>query len=66
MNKDDFNVNRIIETLLEVRRCKPGKQVNLPEADIRNLCIAARDVFISQPVLLELQSPIKICGILAD
>ena len=62
MRNDDVDVDRIIDKLLEVRGCKPGKQVNLPESDIRTLCVKARDIFISQPILLELQAPIKICG----
>ena len=43
-------------------RSKPGKQVNLTEAEVRGLCIKARDIFINQPILLELEAPIKICG----
>jgi serine/threonine-protein phosphatase PP1 catalytic subunit len=37
-------------------------QVNLLEHEIRALCIRAREIFMSQPVLLELEAPIKICG----
>lgn len=61
-NNDDLDIDRIIDKLLEVRGCKPGKQVNLAESDIRTLCVKARDIFISQPILLELEAPIKICG----
>jgi serine/threonine-protein phosphatase PP1 catalytic subunit len=32
------------------------------EADIRALCTRARDIFMEQPILLELEAPIKICG----
>ena len=63
--KGDFDIDRIIDKLLEVRGNKPGKQVNLSEKDIRGLCINARDIFIDQPILLELEAPLKICGILA-
>jgi len=56
------DVDSIIEKLLEVRGSRPGKQVTLAEADIRGLCTAARDIFMHQPVLLELEAPIKICG----
>lgn len=42
--------------------CRPGKQVTLTEAEIRGLCVRAREIFMSQPVLLELEAPIKICG----
>ena len=37
-------------------------QVNLAEEDIRALCLLARDVFLDQPALLQLATPIKICG----
>lgn len=41
---------------------KAEKQVNLAEDDIRALCLVARDVFLDQPCLLQLATPIKICG----
>jgi len=56
------DVDGVITKLLEVRGSRPGKQVNLTEAEIRGLCTSAREVFMSQPVLLELEAPIKICG----
>lgn len=52
----------IIERLLEVRG-KPGKQVQLSESEIRQLCVESREIFLRQPNLLELEAPIKICGI---
>ncbi|RRT77490.1 hypothetical protein B296_00022305 [Ensete ventricosum] len=39
-----------------------GKQVQLFEAEMRQLCVEAKKVFLSQPNLLELHAPIKICG----
>jgi Serine-threonine protein phosphatase N-terminal domain len=30
------------------------------EAEIRYLCTKAREIFISQPILLELEAPIKV------
>jgi len=36
--------------------------VNLTEYEIRYLCTNARELFMAQPVLLELEAPIKICG----
>ena len=62
VSKNDFDVDKIIEKLLEVKGCKTGKNVNLSENDIKNLCNKARDIFISQPILLELEAPIKVCG----
>jgi len=52
----------IIDRLLDVRNGRPGKQVQLTEQEIRQLCITAKEVFMSQPNLLELEAPIKICG----
>jgi len=52
----------ITRRLLEVRTARPGKQVQLSEAEIRQLCTVSRDIFLSQPNLLELEAPIKICG----
>ncbi|WVY93363.1 hypothetical protein V8G54_032451, partial [Vigna mungo] len=51
----------IISRLLEVRT-RPGKQVQLSESEIRQLCVVSRDIFLQQPNLLELEAPIKICG----
>jgi serine/threonine-protein phosphatase PP1 catalytic subunit len=45
-----------------VRGSRPGKQVQLAEHEIRFLCQKAREIFMSQPILLELEAPIKICG----
>jgi serine/threonine-protein phosphatase PP1 catalytic subunit len=52
----------IIKRLLEVRG-KPGKQVQLSESEIRQLCVVSREIFLQQPNLLELEASIKICGI---
>ena len=45
-----------------VRGSRPGKTVNLTEAEIRGLCTKSREIFLSQPILLELEAPLKICG----
>jgi serine/threonine-protein phosphatase PP1 catalytic subunit len=66
MTDDNFDVDHIIEQLLSVRGARPGRQVNLTENEIRWLCIKSREIFISQPVLLELEAPIKICGKLSS
>ncbi|BFG14117.1 hypothetical protein CerSpe_003910 [Prunus speciosa] len=54
-------LDSIINRLLEVRG-RPGKQVQLQEAEIRQLCFVSKDIFLRQPNLLELDAPIKICG----
>ena len=55
-------MDSIIDKLLEVRGARPGKEVNLPEEQIKQLITKATDIFMSQPVLLNLQAPIKVCG----
>ena len=34
----------------------------MTEAEIRALCNKSREIFLSQPILLELEAPLKICG----
>ena len=46
-----------------VKSARPGKRVNLLESEVAYLCQKSRQVFLSQPVLLELEAPIKVCGI---
>ena len=59
-DQNDVDLDSIIDRLLEVRGSRPGKQVQLLEAEIRYLCTKAREIFISQPILLELEAPIKV------
>ncbi|KAI8867820.1 protein phosphatase type 1 [Ramicandelaber brevisporus] len=56
------DLDSIIFRLLEVRGTRPGRQVQLQEHEIRYLCVTAREIFLSQSILLELEAPIKICG----
>ncbi|XP_041017489.1 serine/threonine-protein phosphatase PP1-like isoform X2 [Juglans microcarpa x Juglans regia] len=49
----------IIRRLLEG---KEGKQVQLSEGELRQLCVNARQIFLSQPNLLEIRAPVRICG----
>ena len=41
---------------------KPNKIIPLSEAEIKWLCNTSKEIFLKQPVLLELEAPIKICG----
>lgn len=56
---DQAVLDDIIRRLLEG---KEGKQVQLSEGEIRQLCINARQIFISEPNLLQIKAPIRICG----
>lgn len=60
MAEQEVDLDSIIDRLLEVRGSRPGKQVQLLESEIRYLCTKAREIFISQPILLELEAPIKV------
>lgn len=55
-------VNETIEALLAVRHMPPGTEVNIPERRILEICKVAGVIFMKQPMLLELQSPITIAG----
>eukprot|EP00831_Metopus_contortus_P030398 TRINITY_DN24917_c0_g2_i1.p1 TRINITY_DN24917_c0_g2~~TRINITY_DN24917_c0_g2_i1.p1 ORF type:complete len:117 (+),score=12.21 TRINITY_DN24917_c0_g2_i1:38-352(+) len=58
----EIDVDSIIDKLLELQYGKPGRMASLTEDEVRSLCIQAREIFISQPILLELGAPLKICG----
>eukprot|EP01006_Ploeotia_vitrea_P027390 TRINITY_DN60226_c1_g1_i1.p1 TRINITY_DN60226_c1_g1~~TRINITY_DN60226_c1_g1_i1.p1 ORF type:complete len:305 (-),score=27.27 TRINITY_DN60226_c1_g1_i1:152-1066(-) len=58
----EVDVDTIIGKLLEVRGCRPGKQVQLSEPEIKGIILKSREIFMSQSTLLELEAPIKICG----
>ncbi|KAK2862670.1 hypothetical protein Q5P01_002203 [Channa striata] len=62
MAEGELDVDSLISRLLEVRGCRPGKIVQMTEAEVRGLCIKSREIFLSQPILLELEAPLKICG----
>ena len=62
MSKSDLNIDAIIEKLLSVRGNKPGKKVDLLEKNIRGLCLKSREIFMDQPIVIELEAPLKICG----
>ena len=64
-DQGEVDLDSIIDRLLEVRGSRPGKQVQLLETEIRHLCTKAREIFINQPILLELEAPIKVRSLLS-
>ncbi|XP_039153232.1 serine/threonine-protein phosphatase beta isoform isoform X1 [Drosophila simulans] len=63
----DFFVAEFVPTLDQrlprlVRSCRTGKQVQMTEAEVRGLCLKSREIFLQQPILLELEAPLIICG----
>lgn len=57
-------IDEVIIQLLDAKTWKPqaNARCTLPQSDIEKLCKKAQEIFISQPMLLELEAPIKICG----
>uniref|UniRef100_A0A0D9X8K1 Serine/threonine-protein phosphatase n=1 Tax=Leersia perrieri TaxID=77586 RepID=A0A0D9X8K1_9ORYZ len=58
-------VDDLIRRLLDGKKTKPsssGKKVQLSESEIRQLCVSGKEIFLSQPNLLELEAPINVCG----
>jgi serine/threonine-protein phosphatase PP1 catalytic subunit len=55
----------VIARLVDARRRRPASAAGnlLLEGEIRQLCSGAKDVFMRQPNLLELDAPINLCGI---
>ena len=43
-------------------RLRPGKEINLSENEIKFLCSESKNIFLKQPILLELGPCLNICG----
>ncbi|XP_030372749.1 serine/threonine-protein phosphatase PP-Y [Scaptodrosophila lebanonensis] len=52
------DIDGLIETLITLN----GAYCTLDEQILRSLCLKAREVMIRQPMLLELEAPLKVCG----
>lgn len=58
-----LDVDDMIQRLLDVGYTgKVSKSLCLKNAEITSVCQAARDIFLSQPTLIELSPPVKIVG----
>ncbi|CAN0327583.1 unnamed protein product, partial [Discosporangium mesarthrocarpum] len=61
-------VDRCITKLVAVKSMRPGTEVCLPEEDIMRIVKRSREVFLSQPMLLEVRvlaidfGPLFLCG----
>ncbi|KAI1719646.1 calcineurin-like phosphoesterase domain-containing protein [Ditylenchus destructor] len=63
-NVSELDIDGFIARLLENRGGRSCKyiNVNMSEIEIRLLCNKTREILLSQPILLELEAPLKICG----
>jgi len=59
---EKINVDDIIARLLEKRNATTGSKVDLKLPEVKFLIEKSREIFISQPVLLDLEAPLKIVG----
>lgn len=58
-----LNIDDVLDKLLFVRKRHPaGQHVHLDADQVQHLCASARDIFLEQPMLLELEAPLKLCG----
>lgn len=61
--KQELDVDLIIKNLMDARMKPAGTEINLEENQIVLLIDEVTKIFLSQPILLELDGPINICGI---
>lgn len=60
---DAIALDDLIERLLESKKNKSSsKRASLADTEIRQLCVVAKEIFLRQPNLLELEAPINVCG----
>ena len=52
----EYDVDEIINKLLQSRKFKPGYKVQLEENEIKWLCYKSRDIFMSQQIFIKLSS----------
>lgn len=55
-------IKSITARLLALRGSPPGTQASISENEIKLLTSRVRPILLSQPMLLELEAPLKICG----
>lgn len=62
MIADDFDVDAVIEKLVSMRFYASGTSAELPESTLIGVARKAQDIFLGQPVMLNLGLPVKIVG----
>ena len=59
---DNMNIDKIIEKLWSIEDKPIGTPAPLTIEELKYLCKKVRKIFIEQPILLELRSPMTVCG----
>ncbi|EAN84126.1 putative serine/threonine-protein phosphatase PP1 [Trypanosoma cruzi] len=54
--------HNLLEKMLTLTKSATQQQILIREEDIRSVLDSVRDVFMSQPMLLEIRPPVRICG----
>jgi len=63
VNGNDIDIEELIQRLLDAGYSgKRTKNICLKNSEISTICSKAREIFLSQPTLLELSPPVKIVG----
>lgn len=59
----EMDINSIIDKLILLRKRHPtGQYTQLSLEQVNDICQKSREIFQSQPMLLELEAPINVCG----
>ncbi|EJW88132.1 serine/threonine protein phosphatase [Wuchereria bancrofti] len=58
----EVNINDLILRLLNVGQPDKGLTKTVRELEIASLCHKAREIFMAQPSLIEIDPPVRICG----
>lgn len=58
----EFNVDDILGKLTAAKTFKQHKPINLLENEIKWLAFKVKEISLDQPIFLELESPLNVCG----
>jgi len=62
-NGPDLDIDVVLDKLLAVRKRHPsGQIVQLAPGTVQQICDKAREVLADQPMLLEVEAPLNLCG----
>ena len=56
--------DEIDEIITQLKGCRGKASCGLPEQNVRHMCAMTRELFMAEPMLLDLKAPINICGMI--